>query len=163
MGNYDYKKDKATEEETIAKLMQELPTLFDFVLGVKKYEGAFIEGDIILTLKNPFGGELRDLLTEVKEDFGCARTGNIAIEFFSRGKKSGIDATKSTFYLFKAHRGANSYTYALVSVKNLRELCKGKREIPMGDAGSGGKGYLLNFQSFLRNKFVKHVTVTYEQ
>jgi len=37
---------------------------------------------------------------EVKRDFWTGRSGNIAIEFESRGKPSGIAKTKSDYYVF---------------------------------------------------------------
>jgi hypothetical protein len=38
---------------------------------------------------------------EVKHDYQTADTGNVFIEFESRGKKSGILTTKSDWYVFK--------------------------------------------------------------
>mgnify|MGYP003636664967 FL=1 len=42
----------------------------------------------------------KNATVEVKRDFWTGTTGNIAVEFESRGKPSGISKTKSDYYAF---------------------------------------------------------------
>ena len=47
----------------------------------------------------------REVTFEIKEDIRCADTGNVVVEFESRGKPSGICTTKADFWVFRVHEG----------------------------------------------------------
>jgi len=57
-----------------------------------------------LKIGNLFENKLENILNnaklEVKTDFKALRTGNIFLEYESRGKKSGILKSKADFYVF---------------------------------------------------------------
>ena len=68
--------------------MKDRKTNFDYDLIIGK-EGEKLVDHIFKNCK-----------IEVKRDFWTGTTGNIAVEFESRGKPSGISKTKSDYYAF---------------------------------------------------------------
>jgi len=139
MGNYNFRKDLAQEQENMPQLIEELKRCFSFIKEAKRYDGPLSDGDLVITFNAGLGNFER--LAEVKEDFG-AHSGNIAIETFGRGKPTGISVTKSDLWISKAYRG-NRQEFLLIPIEILHKACAGKRTIPMGDKGSGTEGYLL--------------------
>lgn len=99
-----------------------------------------------LKLKEPEG---KEFTVEIKEDFTCARTGNLGIEYSCRGKDSGITRTQADFYLIKAHR-PTIHEYIMISVKRLKELITQKkyhRTVNGGDPGSNSLNYLFRLET----------------
>lgn len=97
--------------------------------------------DLLIKKNNKF------ITIEIKEDFTLERTGNIGIEYWSRGKFSGIDVTKSKYYLIKAHR-PNEIIFLLIKVEDIKEMIKKKeyfRIVIGGDKGSGSANYLFKY------------------
>lgn len=87
---------------------------------------------------------------EIKEDFSCARTGNLGIEYSCRGKDSGIVTTQADFYLIKAHRPNQQHEYVVIRVQKLREMIdKGMyhRKVNGGDPGSNSLNYLFYLET----------------
>ena len=80
-------------------------------------------------------------LVEVKYDLKALDTGNVYVEYYSRGKPSGISTSHSDFYCF-----AFGYTFHLISLKELKERCRKhlntKRDKVGGDNDTS-KGILL--------------------
>lgn len=92
---------------------------------------------------------------EVKEDYIGERTGNIAIEYFSRGKPSGINTTKSKYYVYRVHRGNDDDLFFLLSVHKLRAWIRhGKfwKSVSGGDKGSDTRMYLFKQNKILAEK-----------
>lgn len=58
---------------------------------------------------------------EVKTDFLSHRTGNIYVEVYSRGRKSGITTTDADYWIYKI---AKIDSAAIIPVIRLRELVK---------------------------------------
>jgi hypothetical protein len=89
--------------------------------------------------------ELAELLThktiEVKYDLKALITGNVFVEYFSRGKSSGISTSESDFYCF-----CFGDTYHLIGTEDLKKRCRGylktNRDINGGDNNTS-KGILL--------------------
>tara|TARA_R110000803_G_scaffold205577_1_gene272352 strand:+ start:663 stop:1016 length:354 start_codon:yes stop_codon:yes gene_type:complete len=79
---------------------------------------------------------------EVKTDLQAGATGNIFIEYFSRGKKSGISTTESDWYCFVI----SNEKMILIETKELKEICRSyvnsNRDIKGGDSNTS-KGILL--------------------
>lgn len=89
------------------------------------------------------------MTTEVKEDFTCARTGNIGLEYSCRGKDSGIVTSKADTYLYKAHQRDGSAVNLLMTTKRLKQLVQDKRyfrTVNGGDPGSNSLNYLFKYE-----------------
>jgi len=129
MSNYSFHKDLARAQNTedfVAKLLQ------------KHFGKSFI--------KLEWGGASKyfdyELVTtflkvrlELKEDFYCKKSDNLAIEFMSRGKDSGIATTKSKFWLIMAHTEQGRILYSIRATK-LRELISEKKYVRIAGGGS---------------------------
>jgi hypothetical protein len=61
-----------------------------------------------------------DKKIEVKRDFMAQKTGNVFIEYSSRGKASGISTTEAEYYCIVI----SDSRYILVSTKELKEKCR---------------------------------------
>jgi hypothetical protein len=89
--------------------------------------------------------ELADILAnskiEVKYDLKALDTGNVFVEYRSRGKSSGISNTQSDFYCF-----AFENTMHIIPTEILKEKCRKylgtKRDVVGGDNNTS-KGILL--------------------
>lgn len=98
----------------------------------------------------------RVITVEIKEDFSCERTGNIGIEYWSRGKFTGISITESQYYIIKAHR-PNEIVFLLIKTTDLKELIKNKeytRIVIGGDKDSGSTNYLFKYETILKKSKV---------
>ncbi len=78
---------------------------------------------------------------EVKTDFLTDKTGNVFVEYMSRGKKSGISVSEADWYCF-AIRGQ----FVLIESTKLKKLCRKylntSRDVLGGDNNTS-KGILL--------------------
>lgn len=78
---------------------------------------------------------------EVKRDLQALNTGNVFVEYMSRGKPSGLSTTESDWYCFNLGK-----KYHIVKTKELKNICrefyKTKRDIVGGDSNTS-KGILL--------------------
>ena len=109
-----------------------------------KYDSAIIFEDKIL-------------LVEVKADFMFTRTNNIAIEFHSRGKPSGISTTRAHLYMIMLEKKVEDVKiqYLLVvPVEKLKESIERKEYFKIhtnsGDSGSSTQIYLYKFDDMLK-------------
>ncbi len=84
---------------------------------------------------------------EVKYDLQALDTGNVYVEYYSRGKYSGISTTKADYYCF-----CFGDTFHLISTANLKERCRkylgSKRDKAGGDSNTS-KGILLPLKELL--------------
>lgn len=81
---------------------------------------------------------------EVKTDFIAHKTGNIFIEYESRGKPSGIATTTARYWVYRVESADSAI---IVSVERLKEVCrdfykKGEHKTLGGDNNTS-KGVLL--------------------
>ena len=142
MANYDFKKDlpvaQKTEHEVSLVIIDWLKENIDSKVTLleisnhEKYDLKYQIGDITKTF-------------EVKEDFMCKSTGNVAVEFHSRGKDSGIAVTKADFYVYRIHENAGIFDYVMPT-KELKRIIDEKkyfRVVNGGDAGSDTYCYLF--------------------
>jgi len=78
---------------------------------------------------------------EVKHDLIATKTGNLFIEYESRGKPSGISKSNADYYCL-----CFGDTYAMIKTENLKKLCrkhyKTKSDVLGGDNNTS-KGILL--------------------
>lgn len=149
MGNYNFTKDlkiaKVTEEE-VADIL------------VKKYNAKISDfndtnsHDITGTIGN------KTFTFEVKEDFQCGDTGNIAVEYSCRGKPSGIETTKAQYYIYKVHL-KDKQVYVISSVDKLRKAIADNqyfRVVNGGDYKSNSLCYLFKYKNFINTGRVFH-------
>jgi hypothetical protein len=87
------------------------------------------------------------LTFEVKNDLMAEKTGNIAVEYESRGKASGLSTTTANFWVYKF-----SGIYYILETARLRtELFTNKnywKDVTGGDFGSNTKMYLVKVPTF---------------
>ncbi|MCF8244811.1 MAG: hypothetical protein K9J37_10985 [Saprospiraceae bacterium] len=84
---------------------------------------------------------------EVKNDLMAHQTGNVAVEYESRGKKTALAVTTAEFWVYKF---AGSF-YAFKTETLRRKLFEEKlffREVVGGDPGSNTKMYLVKVEAF---------------
>ena len=87
------------------------------------------------------GNIFNNATIEVKFDLKALETGNVYVEYWSRGRKSGISKTEAEYYCF-----AFGNTFHLIPTKDLRDKCRKyigtKRDKKGGDSNTS-KGILL--------------------
>lgn len=90
---------------------------------------------------------------EVKEDFMCAYTGNVGLEYDSRGKPSGISISKADFYAYVLHRPLHIKQCFIQATKALKRKITNKqyfRIVNGGDKDSNTLMYLFKYDVFIR-------------
>jgi hypothetical protein len=139
MGVYDFKTDLPNAEK-VADVFESLLKKSGYTT-VRAPNGYFPDWDIkaIQTVTD------KSVTFEIKFDEMSSDTGNIAIEYESRGKKSGISTTKATYWVQFFDN-----TFHIVSVEALREkmLLLKHRDVVGGDPGSNTKMYLIKKDKF---------------
>ena len=65
------------------------------------------------------GNILNSSTIEVKYDLKALKTGNVYVEYFSRGKQSGISKSKADYYCF-----AFGETFHLIKTSYLKDRCR---------------------------------------
>ena len=78
---------------------------------------------------------------EVKYDLQAMKTGNVYIEYFSRGKASGISTSQADYYCF-----CIGDTFHLIQSRILKERCRqylGTNRDKLGGDNNTSKGILL--------------------
>lgn len=84
---------------------------------------------------------------EVKYDLQALQTGNVYVEYFSRGKKSGIATSQADYWCF-----AFGSTFHLISLEDLKSRCRKyfgtSRDRKGGDMNTS-KGILLPIKELL--------------
>jgi hypothetical protein len=104
-----------------------------------------------LMVGQTYENQLSELLQqkiEVKRDFKCLETGNIFVEYESRGKRSGIATSEAEwwcYWLSESH-------FVMIKKYELKKLCRKyigtKRDVNGGDSNTS-KGILLPIQEFI--------------
>ena len=109
---------------------------------------------------------LQDKKVEVKSERGMwTSTGNIAIEYMSYGKPSGISATEADYWFHNLCIDDDVYATLVFKTDNLKKIIKlmdNPRQITGGDHNAS-KMFLLNIQSLfdkqLINKFKESIKI----
>jgi hypothetical protein len=152
VANYDFKKDlpvaRQTEEE-VAELLRSIykAKIEDFCISSQYDIKAIIEGQIYTF--------------EVKEDFYCERTGNVALEFACRGRPSGIQTSKSSHYIYKIHAPSGAiefYSYKTSILKSMIREHLYFRIVNGGDPHSNSMNYLFKYETFIKKGKLLHST-----
>ena len=101
---------------------------------------------------------LQDKKIEVKSERDMwARTGNIAIEYESYGKPSGISATESDYWFHNLCIGDNTFATLVFDVPSLKRIINNldeKRTVSGGDNGAS-KMYLVSLQKLFSSDVIK--------
>ncbi len=101
---------------------------------------------------------LQDKKIEVKSERDMwARTGNIAIEYESYGKPSGISATESDYWFHNLCIGDNTFATLVFDVPSLKRIIDNldeKRTVSGGDNGAS-KMYLVSLQKLFSSDVIK--------
>lgn len=151
MGSYNFHKDlaKAKNTQELAKVIIENNS--EAWLG--EYSGFFFKdindktGDLHLIMV-PSGDEY---LIEIKEDFYCRKSGNVAVEYECRGKPSGVSSTKATHWLYRIHQPSGEDVWIFMPTAIVRGGIQNKeflREVVGGDYGSNTRMYLFSLDKF---------------
>jgi len=93
------------------------------------------------------GTIFNDKLIEVKNDLQALNTGNVYVEYHSRGKPSGISTTQSDYYCF-----AFGTTFHLIATDDLKVRCRKYLNTYRDKAGGDNntsKGILLPLTELL--------------
>jgi len=96
------------------------------------------------------GELLTDKTIEVKRDFRASRTGKVFVEFFCRGKPSGISTTEADFWAFMI----TDETVVILPTRRLKKLVREAKK--KGDVVSGGdsnlsQGALVEIERLMRD------------
>ena len=101
---------------------------------------------------------LQDKKIEVKSERDMwQRTGNIAIEYQSYGKPSGIDATTSDYWFHNLCIGEETFATLVFNTNNLRRIIKNldKKKSVSGGDNNASRMYLLNLQKLFSSDVIK--------
>lgn len=95
---------------------------------------------------------------ELKEDFACQVTNNVAIERRCRGKVSGIDATLSDYWIITAHQ-ETEVVHCFCRTNELKNaIIGGKYRVAKGgDEGSETEMYLMPLPALKLVAYVDYV------
>jgi len=101
---------------------------------------------------------LQNSKIEVKSERGMwQKTGNIAIEYESYGKPSGINATESDYWFHNLCIGKETYATLVFNTEILRNIINSldyKRSVSGGDHNAS-RMYLLNIQKLFSSYVIK--------
>ena len=138
MAYYNFDKDLKDGQEAENQAIE---------LIIKKYN--LVKEDILIcnTKEYDFKVNSRNETYEVKNDLMAEKTGNIAIEYESRGKNSGITTTQANFWIYKF-----AGLFLLLKTEKIKEeLFKNNnysRKVTGGDDGSNTKMFLVKVVEF---------------
>lgn len=77
------------------------------------------------------------------ESFLWERTGNICIEFASRGKPSGIAVTEADYWVHELKRDGETLVYLMFPVERLKHLCRTAGRIVRGAGDDGAQSAVI--------------------
>lgn len=134
----DLKEAQKTEDVFLKEFITYLLKRDKTTKGNYKYKkGNDKDGDIYIK----FFKENKELLFEVKDDKRGKNTGNIVIEFQSRNKPSGIESTKSDYWVQKYKD-----TFYIVDVESLKDAIKEKKYFDIVEGGDNNTSLLYRFK-----------------
>ena len=111
--------------------------------------------DICLVFGEKYENEFQKIIEskqiEVKTDRVCQRTGNVFVEFESRGKESGINITTASYWVYCLWTDKfKEQTYIFIPTRRLKKLIKDKEyRISNGGDNWTSKGYLVPKEDLL--------------
>ena len=145
--NYDFRKDFPIARKTEAQIAQYLSEKQKM-----KFLGECNNSDYDIRMETPSG---KNITIEIKEDFSCARTGNVGVEYECRGRASGIEVSKADFYIYKVHQPDGKKGVYVIQTPQLKKMIENQeyfRTVVGGDPGSFSKNYLFKLD-VIKNNF----------
>lgn len=156
LANYDFKLDldvaKKTEKKVSAILLENFGWTTKHIGSGKGY-------DLLLEKDG------KHITVEVKEDFISDTSGNIAIEFESRRKPSGISVTSANYWVYVVHSPFYS-EFIWISTSKIRAIISNRLYKTLsvgGDKDSNTKFYLFDRKVFLKYSHIIHDESRLEQ
>jgi hypothetical protein len=137
MGHYDFYKDKIKADVTEVEVAHLLCEKLSFLEFKGRSVGKDREKDLIFNDNRP-DSKKSEMLIEVKEDFYCQKSGNVAVEYFDGDHYSGINATKADYWVYKVHEPSTAIGYYIMPTRELKRLITEKkyhRDLAGGDKG----------------------------
>lgn len=151
--NYDYDKDIVIANKTELEVANILSNAYSWKFIRTNNDNKY---DLLF-----YSPKFNQYITiEVKEDFTCARTGNVGLEYSCRGKPSGISVSKADFYAYKLHTPSKAIKLVLLPTNTLKRLITERRytrTVNGGDLGSDSLSYLFPLTTVLNSS----VAITY--
>lgn len=77
------------------------------------------------------------------ESFQWERTGNICIEFESRGQPSGIAATEADYWVHELKRDGETLVYLMFPTERLKALCRKSGRVVHGAGDDGAQSVVI--------------------
>jgi hypothetical protein len=147
---YNFEQDLAMADKVEVEVIKRLQKvnsefIFNGFSGTKGYDATF-------TIAN------KVYLLEIKSDYYTENTGNVVIEYESRGKASGIATTKAHFWAYAVMRTLEDFDIYLINANKLKELIDNEvyyDKIIGGDPLSNTKMYKFKLEDF--KKYCKKV------
>jgi hypothetical protein len=145
-GNYNFKKDIILGEEGEI-FIKDFLLKKGFIFITDNKDNNF---DLIMSYEGrEFKYEIKtDVLLSTQND-----TGNLVVEFESRGKPSGISVTQADYFVYFIPKLKEIWNIKVENLKNIINNNKLKK-VSGGDLDSNTKMYLIN-----RNKFSKNFKI----
>lgn len=139
----NFLRDLSVARKTERYIAQKLEERYNLVLDGEINQDSRYD----IAVKNKQG---KTIFIEIKEDFTCQRTGNVVLEFFCRGKPSGIETTQSHLYIYKLHEPTGVTSYWAVQTKKLKEAIENKQYFRIVNGGDNktAKNYLFKLHVF---------------
>lgn len=99
-----------------------------------------------------FTQDNRHITFEVKSDSMVQMTGNIGLEYFNRGKPSGIATSQSDYYVYHLQLNSQMSVVGMIKTKDLKKLIQEKKYLRDVEAGDGklAKVYLFKAETLLK-------------
>jgi len=126
--------------------------------SVKFPDGKCKEFDFEITKKKK-DGEIIHTKYEVKCDKKASTSGNLAIEFESRGENSGVLTTEAKYYIYFIRHSNKTYdiTCYKIPVKKLLELCEKETRVAYGGDRDENGNYLNKMWLINKKHFKKYI------
>lgn len=77
------------------------------------------------------------------ESFQWERTGNICIEFESRGQPSGIAVTEADYWVHELKRDGETLVYLMFPIERLKQLCRKAGRVVHGAGDDGAQSVVI--------------------
>lgn len=125
-------------------------------IGVTLTKGFNPNFDLCLQFGEKYENELQKILEskqiELKTDRVCQTTGNVFVEFESRGKQSGISVTTAIYWVYCLWTDKfKDQTYVFIPTRRLKKLIKDNEyRIMKGGDNWTSKGYLIPKEDLLK-------------
>lgn len=136
--------DEEDQTEILKHVLDNRPRPNEKLSQIVGFENTGSKFDLDLFCGQVAENELETLLqtVEVKTDSKAAQTGNLAVEYFCRGRPSGIETTKAKHWAFILNGAHKKEIIIIIETDRLKRLVRGCRSVSGGD-NNVARMYLL--------------------